>query len=123
RLLRNYVMVDQLRVFMNAENAGTLYREANDFVFRYTPGVHSGAFISLTMPVRVRDYVHNRLHPIFEMHLPEGYLLSVIKKHFTKLVPTDDFGILALLSASVRGRVHYQIEQASSASLNLDDLL
>jgi hypothetical protein len=33
------------------------------------------------------------LHPIFEMHLPEGYLLSIIKK-FSKLIDTDDFGSL-----------------------------
>jgi hypothetical protein len=33
------------------------------------------------------------LHPIFEMHLPEGYLLSIIK-NFYKLIDTDDFGSL-----------------------------
>lgn len=90
----------ELQVCVNESSVGELYREGSDFIFRYAKGAQSEHFVSLTMPVRVRDYVHNRLHPVFEMHLPEGYLLSVIKKHFTKLVSTDDFGILSLLSGS-----------------------
>jgi serine/threonine-protein kinase HipA len=59
------------------------------------------------MPIRTKDYIHTQLHPIFEMHLPEGYLLAIIKKHFSKLRKTDDFGLLQLMSYSIRGRVSY----------------
>ena len=113
----------ELQVCVNESAVGELYREGSDFIFRYAKGAQPEHFVSLTMPVRVRDYVHNRLHPVFEMHLPEGYLLSVIKKHFTKLVSTDDFGILSLLSGSVRGRVSYQGEAKIPTSLSLDKLL
>jgi serine/threonine-protein kinase HipA len=116
-------MAEQLQVCVNDNPAGELYREGNDFIFRYARAAQSEGFISLTMPVRVRDYVHNQLHPVFEMHLPEGYLLSVIKKHFAKLVSTDDFGILSLLSGSVRGRVQYKSEVNSPSLLSLDELL
>lgn len=112
-----------LQVCVHENSVGDLYREGSDFIFRYAKGAQSGQFISLTMPVRVRDYVHSQLHPVFEMHLPEGYLLSVIKKHFAKLVPTDDFGILSLLSGSIRGRVHYHNAASEVSSLSLDDLL
>lgn len=44
------------------------------------------------MPVRAKSYDLPYLMPIFEMHLPEGYLLSLIKKHFAKITTTDDFG-------------------------------
>jgi len=76
------------------------------------------------MPVRGKGYVHPYLHPIFEMHLPEGYLLAVIKKQFAKLTATDDFGLLHLMCPSVKGRVNY--ESASKATiepLKLDDVL
>ena len=113
----------ELQVCVNESAVGELYREGGDFIFRYAKGAQSEHFVSLTMPVRMRDYVHTQLHPVFEMHLPEGYLLSVIKKHFAKLVPTDDFGILSLLSGSIRGRVHYHDAASTVSSLSLDDLL
>ena len=53
------------------------------------------------MPVHQKPYIHNKLHPIFEMHLPEGYLLSIIKKHFSKFAKTDDFGLLNIMVSSI----------------------
>lgn len=117
-------MDNGLEVYVNQHTVGDLFREANHFIYSYSKSLETDQFISLTMPVRIRDYVHDHLHPIFEMHLPEGYLLSVIKKHFTKLVATDDFGLLSLLSTSVRGRVHYRNKQVdTTATLSLEELL
>ncbi|MDO8843295.1 HipA N-terminal domain-containing protein [Methylicorpusculum sp.] len=76
------------------------------------------------MPVRTKSYAYSRLHPLFEMHLPEGYLLSIIKKHFAKLTATDDFGLLRLLSPSIRGRVHYLADSSVlTTPLHLEELL
>jgi len=76
------------------------------------------------MPVRGEGYVHPYLLPIFEMHLPEGCLLAVIKKQFAKLTATDDFGLLHLMSPSVKGRVNYQsASKATIEPLKLDDVL
>jgi serine/threonine-protein kinase HipA len=76
------------------------------------------------MPVRQKPYLHNKLHPIFEMHLPEGYLLSIIKKHFSKLTKTDDFGLLNIMSNSIKGRVSYESNfNKIENNLTLDDLL
>lgn len=117
-------MNNELDVNVEGKAAGTLVREEQQFVFSYTPGVSSYQFVSLTMPVRFRDYVHPRLHPVFEMHLPEGYLLSVLKKQFAKLTETDDFGLLRLLAPSVRGRLHYGIADSGLPDdLKLDHLL
>jgi len=116
-------MDKSLTICVNGNQVGILFREGGDFVCRYDPNIRAESFVSLTMPVRARDYVHDQLHPIFEMHLPEGYLLSVIKRHFTKLVSTDDLGILSLLSPSIRGRVHYSSNQESTSLLTLDELL
>ncbi|WP_404418483.1 type II toxin-antitoxin system HipA family toxin [Marinospirillum sp.] len=102
--------------------AGQLFREDGQRIFIYQ-SEDPADFVSLTMPVRKRDYVHPCLHPVFEMHLPEGYLLAVIKRHFSKLVTTDDLGILELLAPGIRGRLHYGESEKASAPLSLSDLL
>lgn len=116
-------MVDQLAVRVSGNRVGLLVKEGREFVFNYDPLIESTEFISLTMPVRAKGYVYPQLFPVFEMNLPEGYLLSLIKKQFTKLTDTDDFGLLQLLSPSIRGRIHYADLEDELRSLTLDDVL
>ena len=116
-------MVDQLTVQVNHNKAGLLDKEGGEFVFNYDPLIQPTEFISLTMPVRAKGYAHPQLFPIFEMNLPEGYLLSLLKKQFTKLTDTDDFGLLHLLSPSIRGRLHYADRTDELRPLTLDDVL
>lgn len=111
-----------LPVLVNGQQVGQLFKEGKNRVFSYESATED-RFVSLTMPVRQRDYVHSALHPIFEMHLPEGYLLAVIKRHFSKLTTTDDLGILKLLAPGIRGRLHYASQSSEASSLTLDDLL
>ncbi len=113
----------ELSVLVGQKKAGALSRFAAEYIFNYDTTVNQDAFISLTMPVRAKSYVLPRLLPIFEMHLPEGYLLSVIKKHFSKLTNTDDFGLLTLLAPSVHGRLHYISTNITKEVIALDDLL
>ena len=112
-----------LIVKVDLKNAGKLIKENEEFIFSYT-SENKDDFISLIMPVRQKPYLHNKLHPIFEMHLPEGYLLSIIKKHFSKLTKTDDFGLLNIMSNSIKGRVSYESNfNKIENNLTLDDLL
>ena len=115
-------MTNQINVQVNQQLSGCLLKEKGEFIFNYAQ-TQPENFVSLTMPVRVKSYTHPKLHPIFEMHLPEGYLLSVIKKHFSKITDTDDFGLLKILSPSVRGRINYDTEVFSASPLTLEDLL
>ena len=80
-------MSNSLHVKVSSQQAGTLVYENNEYIFNYTTE-NKDNFISLNMPLRTKSYVHDKLHPLFEMHLPEGYLLSIIKKHFSKLTKT-----------------------------------
>lgn len=115
--------MDKLKVKVLNHESGDLVDEDDEFIFNYTTE-DSDKFISLTMPVREKGYVHNRLHPIFEMHLPEGYLLSIIKKHFSKLIKTDDFGLLKVMSPSIKSRVTYERDVVvKNENLTLDELL
>ena len=116
-------MNDSLHVKVDDVVVGGLVFENGEYIFSYQTQEKTD-FISLTMPVRTKDYSHINLHPIFEMHLPEGYLLSIIKKHFSKITKTDDFGLLQLMSPSIVGRVSYESHKNMSDSLlTLDELL
>lgn len=116
-------MDNNLKVKVFDTFVGELVFEDGEYIFRYLTEDKT-KFISLTMPLRTKNYLHTKLHPIFEMHLPEGYLLSIIKKHFAKIVKTDDFGLLQLISSSITGRVTYESKKAKKISpLSLDDLL
>ncbi len=114
----------RLPVFTATRPAGKLLQEADgECLFNYQTSA-SAAFVSLTMPVRAKSYAHARLLPVFEMHLPEGYLLSVIKKHFGKLGIADDFALLSLLAPSLKGRVTLSDRaHATTAELALADVL
>ncbi|MGB7401607.1 MAG: type II toxin-antitoxin system HipA family toxin [Arcobacter sp.] len=115
--------MDKLNVKVNSNSSGNLIKEDNEFIFSYDCEEKNN-FISLLMPVRSKPFIHNKLHPIFEMHLPEGYLLSIIKKHFSKLTKTDDFGLLKVMSDSIKGRLSYESNFIKADdSLSLDDLL
>ena len=117
-------MSNKLNVVVSGSVAGMLVKSQSEVVFNYLSNSQTEKFVSLTMPVRDKSYVNTQLHPIFEMHLPEGYLLSIIKKQFSKITDTDDFGLLTLLSGSIHGRVQYESTKSSSLKpLHLEDLL
>jgi len=115
--------MDKLAVNVDGKYVGDIIKENSEYIFDYA-SEKDDDFISLTMPVRAKNYLHNRLHPIFEMHLPEGYLLSIIKKHFSKILKTDDFGLLKVMSPSLKGRLSYTIDtNIKNDTLYLEDLL
>jgi len=116
-------MKDNLEVNVNFGKVGNLVFENQEYIYSYI-SENKNDYISLTMPVRAKNYVNKQLHPIFEMHLPEGYLLSVIKKHFSKLTKTDDFGLLKQMSTNIKGRVNFKNRELLDREvLTLDSLL
>ena len=116
-------MENKLLVQTDDNLSGLLFVEDEEYIFSYETQEDKN-FISLTMPVRNKSWNSKQLHPIFEMHLPEGYLLSIIKKHFSKLTKTDEFGLLKLMSPSIKGRISYKTEnQKENKPLVLDDIL
>lgn len=115
-------MPNSLDVNVDDTLVGNLTSENDIFIFSYTK--EDAKFISLTMPRRKEQYLNKKLHPIFEMHLPEGYLLSIIKKHFSKFTKTDDFGLLQLMSENINTRITYNKNtQKVKNSFSLDELL
>ena len=99
-------MKTRLRVATPAGESGGLVAQEGDYLFRYQHDASAQAAVSLLMPVRLDDYRYRELHPIFQMNLPEGYVLEQLRNRLAKLVPLDPMALLALTgSSSPIGRV------------------
>jgi len=99
-------MKTRLGVATPSGDSGILVAQGGDYLFRYREDASAPTAISLLMPVRLDDYRHRELHPIFQMNLPEGYVLEQLRNRLAKLVPLDPMALLALTgSSSPIGRV------------------
>lgn len=112
---------DKLKVFVNQTNSGTLSKEADKYIFNYATG--SNNVVSLTMPIRSQSWVDTKLHPIFQMNLPEGALKDAIKNSFAKIKKMDDIGFLELIGPYMLGRIKFNELQVDDNSLELDSIL
>lgn len=94
-----------LDVYVAGQMVGTLAEEAGQYVFTYLPAVPPENLVSLLMPVRAESYVWPRLHPFFQMNLPEGIKKDIMIRHLGPHADVSDFGLLALTGANTIGRV------------------
>lgn len=99
-------MTTMLQVLTPEGSSGKILRSSEDYRFRYQEEADAQAAISLLMPVRLDEYRRRELHPIFQMNLPEGYVLEQLRNRLAKLVNVDPMLLLALSgSSSPIGRV------------------
>ncbi|MCU0597534.1 MAG: HipA N-terminal domain-containing protein [Desulfobacterota bacterium] len=83
-----------LAVWAGEARSGTLEGERGQkHVFSYFTGAGTEVEVSLTMPFRLESWVSGDLHPIFQMNLPEGALLEVIRRAISKVMGDDDLSI------------------------------
>ena len=87
----------QGNVFYKEVSAGMI-TETNDgeYVFQYNDQFvknHPEHFITFTMPVTSIPYTENRLFPVFEGLIPEGWLLDIASKSW-KINKNDRMGLL-----------------------------
>ena len=90
-----------------------------DFRCVLTYHAHAAAedFVSLTMPVRTESYVwDDTLHPVFQMNLPEGYLLQVLQEQFGPQITGSPMALLSVIGRNMVGRV-----QVAAAGANLSE--
>jgi serine/threonine-protein kinase HipA len=100
-----------LKVSTPEGSSGRILTSAEDFIFRYDEDALPNMAISLTMPVRPDEFRRRDLHPIFQMNLPEGYVLEQLRNRLAKTVNVDPMLLLALSgSSSPIGRVHVRSE-------------
>ncbi|WP_296258260.1 MULTISPECIES: type II toxin-antitoxin system HipA family toxin [unclassified Pseudomonas] len=95
-----------LDVHVGPNKVAQLYRERDEYVLKYLPGVPLQDFVSLALPVREEPWRWPRdLFPFFRQNLPEGYLLGVIREEFGSLLDGTDLSLLAVIGGAGIGRV------------------
>lgn len=119
---------DHLVVSTPQGEAGMLFREADTYYFQYHPSVNPGAEICLNMPFRARQYSGGRLFPLFEMNLPEGYVLEQLRNRFAKAGRFDPMLLLALTGHEAAiGRITVtaseKVSNAEDTAMSLKDIL
>lgn len=121
---------DRLYIGAGGVAAGTLGRseeKKHDSVFSYNEAVAEESAVSLTMPVRLESYVWEYgVHPLFEMHIPEGHLKDELVRRFSKSVRGfDDFALLGIVGPHQLGRISitHRVGDESLPEIRLSDLL
>ena len=85
-------------------------------VLTYLPTAKAHSFVSLTMPVRTESYVwDDQLPPVFQMNLPEGYLLQVLQEQFGPHIGASPTALLSVIGRNMVGRIQVA---AHGADLN-----
>ncbi len=113
-------------VFVDEEHIGKLFfeKEKNQYGFNYTKNYKP---ISLIMPYKNSTYLwSNKLHPIFEMNMPEGYLFEIFKNYLSKEYGyIDDFLVFSYLCSNIQSRITYEswFDKSEYKSVDLNDVL
>lgn len=93
--------------------------QVSDFksVLAYHPGTAPNDFVSLTMPVRTESYTwDDQLPPVFQMNLPEGYLLQVLQEQFGPHIGASPVALLSVVGRNMVGRL-----QVAAPGATLDE--
>jgi len=112
---------NNIAVYINRDSSGELSLEAEQYVFNYSDEARE--IVSLTMPIRKASWVSKKLHPIFDMNMPEGALREAIKNHFAKIQTMDNIALLKLIGPYMLGRVKFEKVVEEEEYLTLDTIL
>ena len=107
-----------LSVYVLGREVATL-EAMGDFksAMAYHDGVSAEDFVSLTMHVRRDPYIWDDvLHPVFQMNLPEGYLLQVLQEQFGPHIGASPMALLSVIGRNMIGRI-----QVAPPGANLEE--
>ena len=108
--------IRHVRVATPQGESGELSSEAERYLFSYSSRAAGAQEISLLMPHRAEQYASPALHPIFQMNLPEGYVLEQLRNRFAKSTPLDPMLLLALTGREAAiGRVRVEAPELEAS--------
>ena len=116
------------KIYVNIDdtNVGELFfeKDKNQYGFNYLKNYKP---ISLIMPYKSSSYIWKyKLHPIFDMNMPEGYLFELFKKYLTKEYGyIDDFLVFSHICSNIQSRLTYksEFEKKEFFSFDLNEVL
>ncbi len=115
-----------IQISIERQKVGELFFESqkNLYGFNYTSDFQP---ISLIMPFKNSTYSwKEKLHPIFDMNMPEGYLFEIFKNYLNKEYGyIDDFLIFSYICSNIQSRITYKssFEKEDFESIDIDDIL
>ena len=121
-----------LDVWVGNKRVGQLLQEDHIYIFQYQDIASLDPrkdLVSLTMPVRARQYETQVLMPPFQMVLPEGALLENLRTRFAKVLNiSNDVLLLKLIGNDTIGRARFTeagapLETDAQPGYSLTDLL
>ena len=96
----------KLNVFVNGRPVAVLDSpDGFAHVLNYRPEATEEDFVSLLMPVQTQSWVWPTLHPFFQVSLPEGFLLAVLKEQLGPHLGARALELLAVVGKNTIGRV------------------
>ena len=101
-------------VVWTAGNKSGILEQDEEYVFNYLADTSDRYSVSLTMPVRLKSWTHKDLHPVFQMNLPEGALLTAIKNALAKIARVDELTLLRIVGANQIGRNRFALREEKS---------
>ena len=113
----------RLNVFVSGRRVATLESgDGFEHQLTYLPDVNPQDFVSLTMPVQTASWTWPTLHPFFQVSLPEGFLLSVLKEQLGPHLGASALGLLSVVGHNLIGRVQVSAGAQPSQVAAVDDL-
>lgn len=113
----------KLNIFVNDQAVATL--ESSDGFehhLTYLPSVPPELFVSLTMPVQGPSWNWPALHPFFQVSLPEGFLLSMLKEQLGPHLGAGPLELLSVVGHNLIGRVKVSAGTTPNPALALHSL-
>ncbi|MES2070059.1 MAG: type II toxin-antitoxin system HipA family toxin [Pseudomonadota bacterium] len=96
----------KLDVYVHGKPVATLdSTDGFEHVMTYYPHLPASDFVSLLMPVQTKSYAYPELHPVFQMNLPEGFLLSMLTEQLGPHVGASPLNLLAVVGRNMIGRL------------------
>lgn len=99
-------------------------KDKNQYGFNYLEDYKP---ISLIMPYKNSTYIwKHKLHPIFDMNMPEGYLFEIFKNYLSKEYGyIDDFLVFSYICSNIQSRLTFEssFTKKEFLSFDLDEVL
>jgi len=118
--------MEKISVNIDKIKVGELFfeKDKNQYGFNYLENYKP---ISLIMPYKNSSYIWKyKLHPIFDMNMPEGYLFELFKNFLTKEYGyIDDFLVFSHICSNIQSRLKYEneLKKEEFFSFDLDEVL
>lgn len=112
-----------LNVFVEGQRVAELATaDGFEHALTYAAGVDPARFVSLTMSVEGGPWRWPTLHPFFQVSLPEGFLLSVLKEQLGPHLGATPLDLLSVVGHNLIGRVRVSAGEAPTPETALADL-